>query len=116
MAYARADRDGLLAVTSADFCWHQHCSNHSEDRPTGRVLSGVDAMIEEIRRRQVHWQNVRYENLVERATEDGLLVQTFTISGEEDGVPFHANAVDLYPVEHGRIVRKDTYWKYTAGV
>jgi len=52
-----------------------------------------------------------YSGLEERATAD-LLVQTFTIQGAEDGVAFHANAVDLYPVVNGRIARKDTYWKY----
>ena len=61
--------------------------------------------------RQEHWQNVRYENLEERSAGD-LLVQTFVISGVEDGVAFHASAVDLYPVVAGRISRKDTYWKY----
>jgi hypothetical protein len=41
-----------------------------------------------------------------------MLVQTFSISGEDNGEVFFANAVDLYPVKDGQIAKKDTYWKY----
>ena len=110
-AYAKADREGLLAVTSEDFAWHQHYGRDDGDRPNGRMLSGVDALLEEIAWRSEHWSDVSYENLQERSAGN-LLVQTFTISGKEDGVSFHADAVDLYPVRDGRITMKDTYWKY----
>ena len=109
-AYAKADRDGLLAATTHDFTWHQHFATSEDDLPTGRVLNGVDELLDEIAWRGEHWQDVEYVDMVERATED-LLVQTFTIRGIEDGKPFHANVVDLYPVKNGRIERKDTYWK-----
>ena len=65
-----------------------------------------------VTRRGQDWQDVRYENMVERAAGTELLVQTFTISGVDRGTPFHADVVDLYPVKDGRITRKDTYWKY----
>ena len=84
VAYGRADRDALLAVTSADFEWHQHYAEGKDQQPSGRILSGVDALLEEIRWRGDHWSEVRYEGLVERAAAD-LLVQTFTISGSCDG-------------------------------
>lgn len=111
VAYAKADREGLLAVTSEDFEWHQHYGADDGDRPSGRILGGVDALLEEIAWRGEHWSDVSYEGLQERSAGD-LLVQTFTISGKEDGVSFHADAVDLYPVRDGRITMKDTYWKY----
>jgi len=115
-AYAAGDRDGLLAVTAADFEWHQHYARSAEDLPTGRVLQGIDALLAELSWRQAHWHNVRYADLQERSAGD-LLVQTFSISGVEGssadaGTPFQARAVDLYPVIDGRITRKDTYWKY----
>ena len=110
-AYSRGDRDGLLAVTTEDFQWHQHVGRDSSDQPTGRILHGVDELLTEVGWRQEHWREVRYENLQERSAGD-LLVQTFVVSGLEDGVAFHARAVDLYPVTDGRISRKDTYWKY----
>jgi len=110
-AYAKRDREGLLAVTTDDFEWHQHVAAQESDKPTGRVLHGIDELLAEIGWRQEHWQQVRYENLEERSAGD-LLVQTFVISGLEDGIAFHANACDLYPVKNGRISRKDTYWKY----
>jgi len=110
-AYSKADRSGLLEVTTSDFEWHQHCTTDPSERTTGRILRGVDELLTEIGWRQEHWQQVRYENLQERAASD-LLIQTFIVSGVEDGVEFHASAVDLYPVVNGQIARKDTYWKY----
>ncbi len=111
-AYGKGDRESLLAVTTQDFEWHQHQAGVPEDQPTGRILRGVDELLREIAWREEHWQGVRYEQLEERVAGDDLLVQTFVISGTEGGVPFHAKAVDLYPVIDGRIERKDTYWKY----
>ena len=113
VAYARADRQALEAVTTPDFRWCQHFANGADDQPAGRELGGVPALLDEIAWREVHWSDVVYDNLVERAADD-LLVQTFTISGNSDGVPFHANVVDLYPVRDGRIAVKDTYWKYVV--
>ncbi len=110
IAYAKADRSGLQAVTSPDFEWHQHYASNTDDLPNGRLLIGVDALLEEIAWRREHWRDVRYTNLEERATAD-LLVQTFVIQGLQDDRPFHAKAVDLYPVQKGLILRKDTYWK-----
>ena len=111
-AYASADREALLATTTNDFEWCQHLARDADELPSGRTLKGVDALLEEIVWRKEHWQEVRYEGLAERAAGDDLLVQTFTISGFEDGQPFSARAVDLYPVRDGRISKKDTYWKY----
>ena len=111
VAYAKADRLALLDAVSDDFVWHQH-SGGIEDAPLGRVLIGVDALLREIAWRSEHWTDVRYEDMQERSAGD-VLVQTFTVSGKEDGQSFHAKAVDLYPVRDGRITMKDTYWKYT---
>ena len=113
-AYAMADKDGLLASTSDDFEWHQHVGSTVDDLSTGRILRGIDALLDELAWRKQHWSEVTYSGLVERVAGDGLLVQTFTISGLEDGAAFSAKAVDLYPVEEGLITRKDTYWKYLA--
>ena len=110
-AYASANRAELFAVTTEDFEWHQHAADDTTQQPEGRILRGVDALLSEIEWRKAHWQEVRYENLEERSAGD-LLVQTFVISGKQDGEAFHAKAVDLYPVVEGRISRKDTYWKY----
>lgn len=110
-AYLRADHAGLIEVTTEDFEWHQHTANSESERPTGTVLKGIDALLAELTWRGEHWRDVSYSSLEERAAGD-MLVQTFVIKGKEDGKPFHAKAVDLYPVVDGRIARKDTYWKY----
>lgn len=110
-AYAAGDREGLLAATTPDFEWHQHYAVQAEDLPSGRIMQGIDALLDQLQWRAKHWQDVRYANLEERAAAD-VLLQTFSISGVEDGQPFAANVVDLYPVKNGLISRKDTYWKY----
>lgn len=110
MAYARQDRDELLATTTSDFIWQQHDADTVDDLPAGRVLQGVDALLTALKWRGEHWQQVRYADLEERTTGD-MLVQTFTISGQEDGKPFHAKAVDLYRLKDGLISSKETFWK-----
>ncbi|MBT5604251.1 MAG: SnoaL-like domain-containing protein [Gammaproteobacteria bacterium] len=112
VAYGSADKEGLLALTSDDFQWCQHVAQSTDELPAGRTLQGVDALLDELAWRKQHWQEVRYSDLAERAAGDDLLVQTFTISGLQDGKPFNARAVDPYPVKDGLITRKDTYWKY----
>lgn len=111
-AYASSNKEELLASTSDDFEWHQHAGSSTDELPTGRTLKGIDALLNELVWRKQHWREVSYSNLVESVAAGNLLVQTFTISGLEDGVPFSVNAVDLYPVKDGLITRKDTYWKY----
>jgi ketosteroid isomerase-like protein len=107
-----ANREELLAITSDDFEWCQHFARNAEELPNGRTLGNVDAMLKELAWRAEHWRKVRYSELVERVAGDDLLVQTFRISGLEDGKEFLAKAVDLYPVRDGLIARKDTYWKH----
>ena len=111
IAYAKADKETLLAVTTEDFVWHNHFALNREQQPAGRKLAGIDGLLKEVAWRRQNWTEVRYDNMVERATSD-MLVQTFTISGYEDGERFLANVVDLYPVRDGLISGKDTYWKY----
>ena len=114
VAYAAADPAALAEVLAPGFEWHLNWFAPDQPIPTGKVLLGVDEMVAEVRRRKQTWTNVRYRDLHERFA-DGLVVQTFTISGiDEHDTPFEVAAVDLYPVVDGRIAKKDTYWKHQA--
>ena len=107
-AYASADPKNFAHCVSENFEWHQH----NGTLPFGKIISGVDAVCNEIRWRQTHWKNVKYENQVNHFHRE-LIISTFQISGtDENGKSFCVKAVDLYPVENNRIVRKDTYWKH----
>ena len=111
IAYGQADRDGLHRVITLDFEWHQHVGDATSSNPTGRVVKGIDGLMQELAWRKENWTNVVYRDLVERPAGD-VILQMFTVSGtDETGRDFHVNAVDIYPVRDGRIYRKDTYWK-----
>ena len=106
--YGTANKERLLAATTDDFEWHQHKGGTS---PTGRVIKGIDGLLEELAWRQENWRDVTYENMVERPAGD-VILQMFTTRGiDEEGNPYHLNVVDVYPVRDGLIFRKDTYWK-----
>ena len=109
--FATADRSELEAAVTDDFEWHMHWQESPADEPTGKVLSGLDEVMGEIERRRDTWTDLSYDGVEERFTDD-LIVQTFTVSGvDANGRRFASDAVDLYPLREGRIVRKQTYWK-----
>lgn len=113
-AYAKAEHDLLSEVLADDFVWHTHTFPADAPLSTGRVINGVDAMVEELVWRKENWTDVRFEGLQERFAPS-LVTQTFTISGLDRGTPFNVAAVDLYDLtDDQRIAKKDTYWKQVA--
>ena len=110
-AFGAADKARLTAVVTEDFEWHMHYHDPDPISRTGKVLLGVDAMVDEIQRRQSQWRDVRFENLVERAAGDFIL-QMFRQSGiDERDRPYDVAVVDVYSVRDGLISKKATYWK-----
>lgn len=113
-AYVSAEQDLLEAVLTDDFVWNTHTYPSDAPTSTGRVITGVEAMVEELQWRKANWTNVSFDGLQERFAP-GLVTQTFTISGVDRGTPFNVAAVDLYDVtDDGLIAKKDTYWKYAV--
>lgn len=112
VAFHRIDADALRTILSDDFVWHMHYNAAPPAGPTGKVLHGVEALVDELRRRRAEWQDVRFEGLEERAVPPDRILQTFSAKGtDEQGNSFHVNVVDLYDVSNGKISKKDTYWK-----
>jgi len=113
-AYVSAEAEQLRAVLGEGFEWHNHYWTADDERPTGRVLHGIDEMVTELRWRKANWENVRFEGLREQFAPK-LITQTFTISGIDRGTLFKNAAVDLYTLnDQDRIIKKDTYWKYAG--
>ncbi len=111
-AFASANRDLLAAILAPGFEWHTHTFPAADPSPTGRVIHGVDEMVDELEWRKQNWLGVKFEGLNEYFAP-GMVTQSFTISGLDQGTPFRVAAVDLYNVTADeRIVKKDTYWKY----
>ena len=111
-AFRAIDRDALSDVLTPDFEWHMHAATGPDEQPTGRVVRGVDGMVQVLEWRKTHWKQLRTSNLVERSAGD-VILQMFTTTGvDENDQPFHWNVVDVYPVRDGRIAKKDTYWKH----
>lgn len=113
-AYAAADGGLLSEVLGDGFEWHTHTFDPEDPRPTGRVIHGVDAMVEELQWRKANWTGVRFDGLIEHFAPK-LVTQSFTISGTDRGTPFNVAAIDLYTLdERDLIVKKDTYWKQAS--
>lgn len=113
--FAKVDRAALERAVTDDFEWHMHWHDAPADQPTGVVLRGLDEVMVEIERRRDTWSELRYVDVEERSAGD-MIVQTFVVSGvDEHGERFNNAAVDLYPIRDGRISRKQTYWKQSAG-
>ena len=112
-AYVSMSTEGLTEVLAPGFRWNLHYFNADDPLPTGRVLNGLDEMIEELRWRKKNWARVRFSFLAERFAPR-LVVQTFRLSAIDvnDGRTFKVDAVDLYDIMDGRILTKSTYWKY----
>ena len=112
-AYVSMSTEGLTEVLAPGFRWNLHYFNVDDPLPTGRVLNGLDEMIEELRWRKKNWARVRFSFLAERFAPR-LVVQTFRMSAIDvnDGRTFKVDAVDLYDIMDGRILTKSTYWKY----
>jgi len=112
-AYVSMSTEGLTEVLAPGFRWNLHYFNADDPLPTGRVLNGLDEMIEELRWRKKNWARVRFSFLAERFAPR-LVVQTFRMSAIDvnDGRTFKVDAVDLYDIMDGRILTKSTYWKY----
>ena len=112
-AYVSMSTEGLTEVLAPGFRWNLHYFNADDPLPTGRVLNGLDEMIEELRWRKKNWARVRFSFLAERFAPR-LVVQTFRMSAIDvnDGRTFTVDAVDLYDIMDGRILTKSTYWKY----
>ena len=94
-AYVSAEHDQLSAVLGAGFEWHTHTFPTDAPVSTGRVIIGIDAMVEELLWRKENWSKVRFDGLVEHFAP-GLVTQSFTISGIDRGNPFDVAAIDLY--------------------
>ena len=112
-AYVSMSTEGLTEVLAPGFRWNLHYFNADDPLPTGRVLNGLDEMIEELRWRKKNWARVRFSFLAERFAPR-LVVQTFRMSAIDvnAGRTFKVAAVDLYDIMDGRILTKSTYWKY----
>lgn len=108
-SFLNADQDGLRSCVTGDFEWHLHAGL---DAPHGRIVRGVDAVLDVIRWRRANWLDVRYQD-VDFTYTDHLVVQTFRIIGaDQHGERFDCRGVALYEVRHGRLARKDSFWKH----
>jgi ketosteroid isomerase-like protein len=107
-AFVSADAAKLADCLADDFLWHLH---EGPDTPHGKTVAGVEGMLAVLRHRRENWKDVRYSD-VRVSTDGSLITQTFRVSGtDEKGRAFDVRAVDLYPVENGKLQAKDSYWK-----
>ncbi len=108
-SFLDADKASLQSCVTDNFEWHLHTGT---DAPDGRIVHGVDGMLEVIRWRQANWLDVRYQDVAFTYT-DNMVVQTFRIIGaDQHGIGFDCRGVDIYEVRDGHLARKDSFWKH----
>jgi len=107
-AFVAADAEALAQCLAKDFVWYLH---EGPDSPYAKTVSGVEGMLQVLEDRRKNWKDVHYSD-VSVSTDGSLITQTFRVSGRDSqDRHFDVRAVDLYPVEGGRLKAKDSYWK-----
>jgi ketosteroid isomerase-like protein len=109
-------------IDAYDEAWNAHdvetiCSMHTHDivfenHSAGERAEGdaVAAHIEEIFR---NWPDLRFRGR-RRYVGSDFVVSEWTASATRDGKPIEWDGIDVFPLEGGKIKRKDVYSAYGA--
>ena len=110
-AFNRHDVDAILSWFVEDCEW---LMARGPDSPDARRLRGKKAIGDVLRARYEVIPDMRWEDMVHFISTDGTRAASeWTVRGTPvDGEPIDALGCDLWEFRGGKVVRKDTYWKY----
>ena len=99
-AWNRQDLDAIASMHADGIVFHNHTA--------GERVEGADAVRAHISRIFESWPTLRFTTRTLRAG-DGFAVCEWTARAEKDGVELEWDGVDVFPVDGGKITRKDVY-------
>lgn len=108
-----ADRAGLEDILTPDAEWHFAIG---QDAPYGRLRKGIDGFLKGISENNALFDELRFEDISYAPFGDDQIVMTYRIEGtpRDGSPPFAQRGVEIITVQHGRISKKDVYWKQTG--
>jgi steroid delta-isomerase-like uncharacterized protein len=100
-AWNRQDLDALCAFHADDVVFHNHTA--------GERVEGAEAVRAHIGAIFERWPSLRFRGRRFYAA-DGFAVSEWTATATRpDGVEIEWDGVDVFPIRHGKIARKDVY-------
>ena len=110
-AFNRHDVDAILSWFVDDCEW---LMARGPDSPDARRLRGKQAIGDMLRARYEVIPDMRWEDMQHFISADGARAASeWTVRGTPvDGDPIDCLGCDLWAFRDGKVVRKDTYWKY----
>jgi ketosteroid isomerase-like protein len=99
-AWNRQDLDAIASFHADGIVFHNHTADER--------VEGADAVREHIGRIFAGWPSLRFTGRSLRIGED-FAVSEWTASATKDGERLEWDGVDVFPIEDGRITRKDVY-------
>jgi taurine dehydrogenase small subunit len=107
-AFNRGDVETILECVTEDFEW---IMPSGPDPPHGRIVRGKAELAKALAERAAQMPEVRFSDGV-IVNGDQVVVGTFRARGKRaSGERFDVRGCDLYTLRHGKIARKDSYWK-----
>jgi len=108
-AFFKRDRALLEQAIAPDFEWHGEAG---PDAPHGRILRGVEGLLQGIADEERLYENVRLKDIVIRALgEDQILMSYLSVGQYRDGEAFSLRGIELLTVRDGRVAKKDVFSK-----
>lgn len=108
-AFFKRDPALMEQAVTADFEWHQEAG---PDAPHGRVLRGVQRLLQGADEDDAQFENMRFNDIVIRGLGDDQIVMTYRADGRyRNGAEFSLRGIELLTVRDGRVAKKDVFWK-----
>jgi steroid delta-isomerase-like uncharacterized protein len=98
------DVDAIVSMHADDVVFHNHSA---DERVEGAAVGPHIAQIFS------NWPDLRFRGRRQYVADD-FVVSEWTATATRDGKTIEWDGVDVFPIEHGKIKRKDVYSAYGA--
>ena len=99
-AWNAHDVDAIASMHAPDIVFHNYSANERAE--------GTDAVREHVAAILRNWPDIQFRTRRLYASE-GLVVSEWTATATRDGKKLEWDGIDVFPIEDGKIKRKDVY-------